>query len=151
MPHDAERDETAEILKDLPGGPELLAWFGGVPNFGDAEVLGLHLDRAGPSQLLVLAISSAGGLDFGEVFKRAIVTFNLVDMIDVAIEGFSHQNVIESLKLRRAPKREVHPSLLGIGTVDGDLQIELEPCAGAFGKIRASVIGVSFEPAPSSP
>jgi hypothetical protein len=81
----------------------------------------------------------------------AIVTFNLADMIDVAIEGFSHQNVIASLKLGRAPGREIHPSLLGIGAVDSDLEIELEPCAGAFGKIRAKLIGVSFEPAPTSP
>jgi hypothetical protein len=37
MPYDAQRDETVEILAGLPGGPELLAWFGGVPNFGDGE------------------------------------------------------------------------------------------------------------------
>jgi hypothetical protein len=149
MSYDAEVEETAEILKGLPGGPELLAWFGGVPNFGDAEVLGLNLDRAGHSQLRILAISYAGGRDSGGFFKRLVITFDLADMIDVAIEGFSHQNVIEGLKLRRAPAKPVHPSLLGLGMGDGDFEIELEPCAGAFGKIRASVISVSFEPAPS--
>jgi hypothetical protein len=150
MPYDAQRDETVEILKDVPGCLELLAWFGGVPNFGDGEVLGLSLDRAGPSRLRLLAISSTGGRDSGGFLKRAIVTFNLADMIDVTIEGFSHQNVIGGLKLHRAPERKIHSSLLGIGAVASDLEIELEPCAGAFGKIRANVIGVSFEPAPSS-
>lgn len=40
-----ERDEelkaTAALLLKVPGGPELLEWVNGVPNFGDAEVVSL--------------------------------------------------------------------------------------------------------------
>jgi hypothetical protein len=38
-----------EILRQIPGGPELVAWFGHVPAFHDAEVLSVALDRKGPS------------------------------------------------------------------------------------------------------
>ena len=44
------RDDAAliEVLSEIPGGADLLAWFGGyLPSFHDAEILGLELDRAG--------------------------------------------------------------------------------------------------------
>ena len=37
---------TPALLQNVPGGPELIEWFGGyAPRFHDAEVLGLTLDR----------------------------------------------------------------------------------------------------------
>lgn len=141
MPQDDEFAQTASILKELPGGSELLAWFGGIPNFGDGEVVSLNLDRAGTSTLRVLATRR----DANGISDQAIISFRLSDMIDVAIEGFSHQNVIGGLKLRHAQNEDIHPSLLGIGTVAPKLEIELEPCAGAFGTIRASIVNISVE------
>jgi len=38
---------------DIPGASDLFAWFGFWPSFHDGEVLSLHLDRAGSSQLRV--------------------------------------------------------------------------------------------------
>jgi hypothetical protein len=142
MPN-SECEETANVLKTLSGGPELLVWFGGEPNFGDAELVSLWLDRTATSYLCIARQSAPGT---NGTPKEAIIKFHLTDMIDVVIEGFSHQNVIGGLMLRRAPSKESDLSLHGIGLVYPQHEITLEPCAGAFGTIRASIINISIEP-----
>ncbi len=67
-------------------------------------------------------------------------------MIDVHLDGFSRQNVIGGLRLRRGQDREVHPSLLGQGLVLGEVEIELVPCAGAFGSIRCTIAKIAISP-----
>jgi hypothetical protein len=79
-------------------------------------------------------------------FKKAIVTFALMNMMDVSVEGFSHQNVIGGLKIHRAPRKQKHPGLFGIGIIDSEHEIELAPCAGAFGTIRATIASISIDP-----
>jgi hypothetical protein len=76
-----------------------------------------------------------------------IVSFMLRDVLEVAIQGFSHQNVISGLKIRNASPMQVHPSLIGIGLNLPDHEIELEPCAGAFGTIRATIEAITMEAA----
>ena len=61
------------------------------------------------------------------------------------LEWFGHQNVINDLKLRRAPEAPVHQSILGVGLLQGDFEIALEPCAGAFGTIRADIARIDVE------
>ena len=136
---DPQMQETAAILKTIPGGSALLDWFRGPPQFGDAEVVELRLDRAGAS-LLRLALAGWDGR------PSVTCTFHLKDMIDVTLEGFSHQNVIGGLYLRHAVKGDVHPTLRGIGLIYADHEIELEPLAGAFGTIRATIENVTLSP-----
>jgi hypothetical protein len=133
-------DNTASILAEIPGGPELLDWFGGSPNFGDAEVISLNLNREGPS-ILKMAVIKLVGTDF----QTIVVVFTLRDMIDIALEGFSHQNVVGGLTLKRCSELHVHPSLVGIGLLLPDHVLELEPCAGAFGRIRATIDKIAME------
>jgi hypothetical protein len=78
------RDEVASLWASIPGGSEALEQVGG--GFGDAEVRKLHLNRKRPSILEVEQPRADG--------RRVVVTFVLGDWIDVAVRGFSHQNVI---------------------------------------------------------
>ena len=133
-----EVDDTASLLATVPGGRELLSWFSGVPNFGDAEVIALHLDRAKPSTLL-LEVPSRSGV--------AIVTLELGDWIDVRIRGFSRQNVIDGLVLRRGGERELAPWEIGVGAKPGEIEIELKPIFGAYGVIRATLLSVAMQTA----
>jgi hypothetical protein len=128
--------ETASLLALIPGGSELLQWFGSVPEFGDGEVVSLVLDRAGQSRLNVRLEH------FG---KMAVIGFELGPWIDVAVRGFSHQNVIGGLKLRRAGDRKIEPWEIGVGCEPGDIEIELEPCFGAYGCIRANISAITLE------
>jgi hypothetical protein len=125
-----ERNELAAALSEIPGGREVIDWFGDITDFGDSEVIRLTLDRQGPSQLVI-------ALDWPT--KSAIVTFELSAWIDVTLRGFSHQNVIGGLRLRRPEDREVDLWEQGVGLEPGEWMIELSPCFGACGKIRANI------------
>jgi hypothetical protein len=130
-----ELKETASLLAVIPGGPELLEWFDSVPEFGDGEVVSLVLDRAGQSRLSVRLEH------FG---KTAVIGFELGPWIDVALRGFSDQNVIGGLKLRRPGDRKIEPWEIGVGCKPGDVEIELEPCFGACGSIRANISAITL-------
>jgi hypothetical protein len=141
---DDDMTETERILSGIEGGPELLQWFNGRVNFGDGEVVELHLTREKDSRLVVDAMKRE---DDEWSFLR--VTFHLKDVADIKLEGWSHQNVIEGLEIWEAPEINWHPSLLGIGISTPDHMIELQPLAGAFGKILATITKVEFKSIPS--
>ena len=138
-------EETIALLKTIPGGSEVVAWFNGWPGIGDAEVLELHLVRRGPSLLRISAMTNDGE-KVGPPYKGAVFDFALRDMVDVNLEGFSHQNVIGGLRIDRSTDQPVHPSLLGIGLVRGEVEIELWPCAGAHGMIRCTIDKIVITP-----
>ena len=137
--------ETIALLETIPGGPEVVAWFNGWPEFGDAEIIELHLVRRGPSLLRISAMASKGEKS-GPPYKHAVFDFTLRDMVDVNLDGFSHQNVIGGLTLHRSTDQPVPPSLLGIGLVRGEVEIELWPCAGAHGMIRCTIEKIVITP-----
>lgn len=121
--------ETQRLIATIPGGPEVLAWFGGEASFHDAEVVRLHLDRESGSRLELAVVWPA----------RARVTFVLTDWIDAALAGFSHQNVIGSLLIREAAERDVAAWERGVGMMSGDHEITMAPTFGANGTIRATI------------
>jgi hypothetical protein len=136
-------NETASILETIEGGQELLDWFSGFPtfgrdfpDFGDSEVVSFHLRRKGASEL-VIHVERAS--------SSAIVTLVFGDWIDTQLRGFSHQNVISGLTLRHAGDRDIGPGELGVGCTPGLHVIELEPCFGAAGIIRAAVQKVRLQ------
>jgi hypothetical protein len=139
-------EETISILNEIPGGREVVAWFSGRPEFGDAEIIELRLVRRTLSRLRLATKVSEGGKYKGPPFKHAVFDFSLRGMIDVHLDGFSRQNVIGALRLRRTPDRAMHPSLLGQGLAPGEVEIELGPCAGAFGSIRCVIEKIAISP-----
>lgn len=136
--------ETVRVLKTLPGGRELLDWFQGQPSFHDAEMLNVNLNRRGAS----MSLSVPGPLNSASPLKDAIVTFAFKqsDMIDLSLEGFSHQNVMGDMWLRFAESSDADLSLVGVGLGQGDIEFEIEPCFGAFGKLRATVEKITITP-----
>ncbi len=137
------------IYAEVPGGPELVRYFGRVPSFGDGEILSLCLDRNGPSALRLHGwiITDRVGPDGTLVLERhAVVTFTLHGIMDLCLEGFSRQNVIGGLILRRAPDRPERRGHLAFHPTPDDIEIELEPCYGLVGLIRARSVVITFEP-----
>jgi hypothetical protein len=129
-----EAAELAEILKTVPGGAELVQWFDAAtntdytPNFGDAEIISLHLDRTKPSILRFWTYRN-----FRDGDRHIIVTFTLEEVTDLKLEGFSHQNVIGGLQLRRVAGKDEYELLL-VG------------CYGLEGTIRARRVKIAFAP-----
>ena len=140
----ARTAETALVLKSIPGGAEVLDWFHGSPSFHDAEILHLDLNRRGAS----FRVSVPGPRNDGSTLNDAVITFVFKegDMIDVSLEGFSHQNVMGDMWLRLANASPVDSSLIGVGLGQGGIEFEIEPCYGAFGKLRATIEKITITP-----
>lgn len=143
FPRYGDDSETGEILAATKGGQELLDWLTSFPGyqnagsaFGDFEVVSLHLRRKSPSELILHLPASP---------RSVTVTFTLGDWIDTRLIGFSHQNVIAGLRLRRAGLRNIEPWEQGVGVAPGLIEIELEPCFGANGIIRATLQKVHMQ------
>jgi hypothetical protein len=135
------------IYDAVPGGTDLVSWFGRVPTFHDAEILSLVLRRKDRSFLRVHGWINTGavGRDGYYVLDRhAIVTFVLTDVVDLKLDGFSHQNVVGGLVLRRAPDCAARRAYFT--PLPQDIEIELEPCYGLDGFIRARSVSIEFKP-----
>lgn len=140
-------DQHAAVLKKIPGGEELIRWFGRVPTFGDGEILNFHLNTHEPSTLhLRIAKLVRGETPDDDRFEDAMVIFTFQDLIDVKLEGFSHPNVIGGIALSEVAPSPVNVSLRGFGLIQGDILMTFEPCAGAYGTIRTNIARITFEP-----
>lgn len=136
------------IYEDIPGGPELLAWFGQEPTFHDAEIIGLSLNRSGVSELKIHGWINTGDVGTDGHFvlaKHATVTFSLEGIMDLQLDGFSAQNVISGLELGYATDRG-RSNYFSLSQDLQDIDIELMPCYGLDGYIRAKKVTVSFVP-----
>ncbi len=133
---------------DLTGGDELLAWFGEVPTFHDAEILSLSLNRTGTSELIVHGWVMTEEVDpdgYIVLDKHAVVTFTFTDIMDLQLDGFSRQNVIAGLRLGR-PIDRGRAGYYALPEEEGDIEIELLPCYGLDGFIRSKKVVISFVP-----
>lgn len=143
---------SPDALESIPGGPELLAWFGRVPSFHDAEIISLHLNRTGPSTLSIQTWEITDTVDskgFYALEKQAVVTFTLEEIENLELEGFTHQNIVGGLKLNRIEAKT--PSLGMPRTQPSrpqpDLyEIILHPCYGLSGSIRAQQVSIALTP-----
>jgi hypothetical protein len=142
-------DKEYEIYGAVAGGAALVGWFGQVPSFHDAEVLSLLLNRKGESLLRLHGWISTGVVGHDGYFvldRHAVVTFTLTGIMDLQLDGFSRQNVIGGLKLCRAPHRPDRRGYLTLDPLPQDIEIELEPCYGLDGLIRARSVAIAFKP-----
>jgi hypothetical protein len=128
----------SEIVENVPGGPDLLAWFGGrFPSFHDAEVVGLTLDRErARCRVRVHAFQMTPEVDADGYYvciNHAVITFALGDVVSLELEGFGPQNPIDGLTLVQEP--------------DGGFRLELEPCGDQLGgAIVARGLSIEIEP-----
>jgi hypothetical protein len=128
------------------GGNELLRWFGQVPTFHDAEIISLSLNRTGTSELRLHAWIMTNDVDprgYIVLDKHAVVSFTFTDIMDLQLDGFSRQNVIAGLVLQRATDRG-RAGYYALPEEEGDTEIELLPCYGLDGFIRAKKIEIAF-------
>ncbi len=127
---------TPELLANVPGGPELVAWFGYAPSFHDAEVLGLTLDRDGPCcSLRVHGFEMTREVDDSGHFicaKHVVVTFRLTDLLALELDDFNHQNALMGLTITRG--------------LDAGYRLEMDGAHGLSGVIEARQVEITLEP-----
>lgn len=142
------KEQHASIYHEVPGGAELLSWFGRVPSFHDAEILSLDLRRGWPIALRLrswIITDKVGENGLIVLDRHAVVTFTFNEIVDLKLDRFSAQNVIARLILHRAPDRPERRDFLVLAPSTQDIEIELEPCDGLFGLIRARSVAVTFQ------
>jgi len=103
---------------DVPGAAELVARFGSWPDFEQAEVRSVHLNREGPSRIRVGT-------------KQVLVTFVLGGVSQLSLDGFNGRNALSALTLTK--------------TASG-YRLELWPSHGISGTITARSVRVEFAP-----
>ncbi|MGO4388770.1 Imm50 family immunity protein [Microvirga sp. 2YAF29] len=144
--------ELPDSFSSVPGGGELLAWFGYVPNFHDAEVISLHLNRSGASTLKVHIWDVTRDIhDPGQFIhdKDVIVTFTIEEILALDLEGFSHQNVISGLGFRKITPEVASFNMRWLRPLQPQpdiFEITLEPCFGMSGMIQARRVSITLTP-----
>jgi len=125
-----------EFPKSVPGAAELFDWFGFWPDFHDAEIVSLTLNRSGVSILKIHTWEITGSVDergYYKLQKHVIVNFQMEEIIDSELADFSSQNVVSGLILRET---------------DDGFAIRLAPCYGLAGTINPRNLSIEIEPAP---
>lgn len=121
----------------IPGADAVVSWFGRWPSFHDAEVVRVHLNRAGRSVLSVHAwnMSKQTYAEDGQATfvldKHAVVTFELESISALDLHDFNHQNVVFGLEA---------------GRKGNGFYLELLPCFGLNGRVEAAQMSVSLTP-----
>jgi Immunity protein 50 len=138
----------------VEGSDKVERIFGLWPDFHDAEVLSITLDRApadsGPTvRIAVHAFEMAKEVDASGHYvlrNHVVVTFALHGAEVVRLQGFNHQNVLSDLSF----SKPAEPVAEGMA-----VEVELEPSYGVaaiFQCARAEVVSVEpFDPARSGP
>jgi hypothetical protein len=123
------------MTPDIPGAETVASWFGEWPSFHDAEILSVHINRGGRSQIRVYAFATGSRKDPTGHFVReheAIVVFEFQNIRSIRLDGEDAdvQNVLGGAR--------VEP--------DGDgWRLELAPSYGLAGTIVAAEMSVRLE------
>ena len=121
-------------LTAIDGAQSLHDWFGYWPTFHDAEILYLHLNRTGSSQMAVHTWHMSDKTDekhFYILEKHVVVDFTLEGISDLELIQFSHQNVLGNLSIEKK---------------SGGFKLVLWPCYGLAGRIDVSKISITLRP-----
>jgi Immunity protein 50 len=121
-------------LREVNGAVELHDWFGYWPNFHDAEIISVCLNRKGRSSLRIHTWEMTKEIDekgYYVLTKHIVVEFAFEAVSGLSLNGFSHQNVIFGL---------------GIEKTDSGFRLTLDECYGLAGSIEAEKISISLTP-----
>ena len=121
-------------LSELGGARELCNWFGYWPDFHDAEVVSISLNRSGVSRVSIYTWEMTDKTDKDGYYvqaKHVLVDFSLESIVDLNLNGFSHQNVIAGLTIEN--------------TKNG-YRFTLDPCYGVSGVIEAAKASIRLRP-----
>lgn len=124
------------LLNRVPGGSDLIAWFGYAPRFHDAEVLSLALDREGPTCTLRIHVfemtSEVDERGYFVCAKDVVATFVVGGLSETTLTDFGHQNVLTELLISQD---EV-----------GAYRLTLDGSYGLSGVVVGTTLNVSLQP-----
>lgn len=126
---------TEQTLRSIPGGQELLEWFGRPHRFHDAELFQIALVSDRTSSLHIRTWEMTDKVDERGYYilqKHVAVTIYLDDVTDIALSEFSLHRIIFDLI---------------ITPVEPGWKIVWESSFGVSGTVRANRIRIELDPA----
>ena|SRR5690349_10484292 len=120
--------------KNISGLDELVAWFGRIPRFHDAKILGVSLHTDQPSTIRIHAWQMTDEKDEKGYFildRHVVVTISLEQVTSISLTDFNLPGIIYDLELSNSGD-EVQIAWTGSYGVDGTLRakrarIDLKP------------------------
>ena len=98
-------EETVSILKEIPGGREVIEWFDGWPSSGMAKSSRIRLVRKGPSYFRIAALASEAGKRKGPPSTNTLCSISLCEIWSTCVfDGFAHQNVNRPAEFAPCPR-----------------------------------------------
>ncbi|MGO9483823.1 MAG: hypothetical protein ACLPX9_04440 [Rhodomicrobium sp.] len=125
---------TKTALCDIPGGQELIDWFGYVPGFHDAYLLDANFMSNGQSSLRIHAFRMTDEVDDKGYFvldRHVVVTITLEAVTHINLSDFNLPGIIFELT---------------VSSADGDIQLTWTGSYGIEGTIRAKQARFSLQP-----
>jgi len=122
------------MIREVPGGAELIAWFGFVPRFHDANLLEIELRSKSESRLRIHAWRMTNVVDeegYYVLDKHAVVTITLHRVTSVDLSDFSKPGIIAGLELTKT---------------NGAFDLKWDGSYGVDGSIQAEQISFRLEP-----
>ena len=121
-------------VSEIQGADELHEWFGYWPDFHDAEIMSLHLNRKGTSSLRVHTWEMTKEVDAKGYYvrtKHVVVEFVLESVSGLTVNGFNHQNVIFGLVIEK---------------IESGFRLTLDECYGLAGILEAQNVTLRLTP-----
>jgi hypothetical protein len=134
-----QSDTTNEVAakhypSGVPGAEQLFNWFGYWPSFHDAEIVSLVLNREGLSSLCLHTWQTTAQVDERGCYikeKHIDVSFQMEEILSLALSNFSQQNVIFKLEMVEDSR---------------GYKLVLDPCYGLGGSITVRALSIELEP-----
>jgi hypothetical protein len=126
-------------IDEITGAAELHDWFGYWPDFHDAEIMSLHLNRAGSSVLRLHTWETSKEVDHQGNYvqkKHLVVELGLNNISELDLHDFNNQNVISGLIINRS---------------DSGFRLQLGACYGLAGFVEAEKISIRITPGHPAP
>ncbi len=124
-------------IAELEGGAALCAWFEGIPSFHDAKLRELELRQGAPGRLVAetfLATSDIDAQGYFVLTKHVVVTFTILDLIDVELFDLKEAGIIFELEIDVEDDRTI---------------LSFDSSYGVHGRITAKRVVVSFSAGPA--
>ena len=146
MADDDDWPNRQVLFRTLPGGSEVEAWFGFVPDFHDATIARLELaDHIATLSINAFRVTDKVDDKGHYIYDRhARVTLHLTGVTGVSLVG-NAASIIFDLSIRRTGvQTEVWHSVPG--PQPGDFEVKWDCSYGLAGALYAREISLSFEP-----
>lgn len=142
-----------DLFVTLPGGAEIVEWFGFVPSFHDWVLMGFDIvEGSATLRLKAFRMTNQTGPEGAYVMdKHAIVSVNLIKVTGLILSG-NASSIVSRLRIRRMVQEGIVLAdwTSWAGPEAGDYEVDIDASYGLYGSLYAREISLTLEPLSAS-